>query len=153
MPILYGSFFFGLTGKSNGRIEHGKIRVGQTANMVGLNITGSLHLNSAKIEGFISLSKAVILGNLDMRNIEVRDYKKDELTVKGDVFLQSAQINGFFDISDSILSGAAGLENAMVRRSLMARNLKTAGNFDLRNCIFNKETADFSGTDPEKIIQ
>jgi len=63
--------------------------------MVGLNITGSLHLNSAKIEGFISLSKAVILGNLDMRNIEVRDYKKDELTVKGDVFLQSAQINGF----------------------------------------------------------
>lgn len=149
--IIDGSFFFG-RGKVMGGLDMEKIRVGQTVNMVGLNITGSLHLSSAKIDGFISLSKAVILGDLDMRNLEVNDYKKDELTVKGDVFLQSAQINGFFDISESILSGSASLENAMVRRSLIARNLKVNDNLDLRNCIFNKEMANFSGTDPEKIV-
>ena len=146
-----GSFFFG-RGKIMGSLDMEKIRVGQTVNMVGLNITGSLHLSSAKIEGFISLSKAVILGDLDMKNIEVSDYKKDELTVKGDVFLQSAQINGFFDISNSSLGGAVSLENAMVRRSLIAQNLKVNDNLDLRNCIFNKEIANFSGTNPEKII-
>jgi len=62
------------------------IKVGQTINMVGLNITGSLHLSGAQVNGFISLAKAVILGNLDMRKAQISDYIKDELTVKGDAF-------------------------------------------------------------------
>jgi cytoskeletal protein CcmA (bactofilin family) len=150
--VIDGSLFFG-RGKVMGSLDMEKITVGQTMNLVGLNITGSLHLNQARVEGFISLAKAVILGDVDMRGVILGDYRKDSFAVKGDVFLESAQINGFFDISDATLSGQANLENALVRRSLIARNLKVNDMLYLKNCIFNLETANFSGTDPGKIVR
>jgi len=147
-----GSFFFG-RGKIMGSLDLEKIKVGQTMNMVGLNITGSLHLNQARVNGFVSLAKAVILGDIDMRGIELYDYNKDTLTVKGDIYLKSAQINGFFDISDASISGMVSLENALVRRSLIARNLKVTDMLYLKNCIFNLDTANLSGTEPDKIVR
>jgi len=150
--VIDGSFFFG-RGKLMGSLILEKSKIAQTLNMVGLNVTGSLLFAQAQIGGFVSLSKAVILGDVDFRRIEVSDYANGDLTVKGDVFLKSAQINGFFDISEAAISGMVSLENALIRRNLLAKNPNIKDNFTLKNSLFNKEFSDFSGIAPEKIIQ
>lgn len=147
-----GSFFFG-RGRVMGDLVLRGAKIGQTMNMVGLNITGSLFFDHARVNGFISLAKAVILGNVDFRNIEVYDYSQGEMTIKGDVYLKSAQINGFFDMTEASIHGMLSLENALVRRSLLAKNSNIEDALNLKNSIFTKEGADFSGIDPQKIIQ
>ncbi len=147
-----GSFFFG-HGKLMGDLILKNAKIGQTVNMVGLNITGSLFFDHARVNGFISLAKAVILGNVDFRNIAVYDYSQQDMTIKGDVYLKSSQINGFFDLSDATVSGMLSLENALIRRNLLAKNLQLKDALTLKNSIFNKETADFGGVAPDKIIQ
>jgi cytoskeletal protein CcmA (bactofilin family) len=149
--VIDGSFFFG-RGKLMGNLILERAKVGQTVNMVGLNVTGSLLFANARVNGFISLAKAVILGDVDFRRVEVYDYSNGDLTVKGDVYLKSAQINGFFDISEAAISGMVSLENALIRRNLLAKNSSIKDAFTLKNSLFNKEFADFSGIAPEKII-
>jgi cytoskeletal protein CcmA (bactofilin family) len=150
--VVDGSFFFG-RGKLMGDLVLERARIGQTVNMVGLNITGSLHFAGIKVYGFISLSKAVILGDVDFRYIEVFDYGPEGLTVKGDVFLKSAQINGFLDLSEAKVNGMVSLENALIRRRLVAKNLGMKESLFLKNSLYNKEYTDFSGVPLEKIVQ
>jgi hypothetical protein len=149
--IIDGSFFFG-RGKLMGNLILARAAIGQTINMVGLNITGSLLFNEARIAGFVSLAKAVILGDVNFQKLEVYDYTKDDLTVKGDIYLKSAQINGFLDLSDAVVSGMVSLENALVRRSIIGKNLKMTDSLLLKNSIYNKEYMDFTGVPAEKIL-
>lgn len=146
-----GSFFFG-RGKLMGNLILARATIGQTINMVGLNITGSLLFNEARIAGFVSLAKAVILGDVNFQKLDVYDYTKDDLTVKGDIYLKSAQINGFLDLSDAVVSGMVSLENALVRRSIIGKNLKMTDSLLLKNSIYNKEYMDFTGVPAEKIV-
>jgi cytoskeletal protein CcmA (bactofilin family) len=150
--IVDGSFFFG-RGKIMGSLILERAKIGQPLNLVGLNTTGSLLFAEAQVNGFISLAKAVILGDVDFKRVKVSDYSKDELTVKGDIYLKSAQVNGFFDISEAEISGMVNLENALIRRSFLAKNMKIKDSLVLKNSLFNREYADFTGTPPEKITE
>lgn len=147
-----GSFFFG-RGKLMGNLILEKTWVGQTVNLVGLNITGSLLFRQMRVNGFLSLSKAVVLGNIDLRQIEARDYSHGEMRIKGDIFFQNAQINGSLDLDGALTTGEINLDNALVRRNLLAKNLKIGGVLSLKGLICAKESADFTGTAPDKIIK
>jgi hypothetical protein len=149
--VIDGTFFFG-RGKAVGSLILDKTKITQNANMVGMNITGSLSFNDAKVNGFISLAKAVILGDVALQRTEVSDFTEDNLTIKGDIYLKSAQVNGYFDASEAKLSGILNLENALIRRNLIVKNLQAVDGLFLKNTIFNKGEADFSGVAEEKII-
>ena len=120
--------------------------------MVGINITGNLVLERAKVFGFVSLAKAVVLGMIDARNIEIKNFAKGELTVRGDLYVKSAQINGSFDLSDAVLSGMVSLENALIRKNLILKNISTKDNIFLRNSIVQEGTIT-DGVPPDKIIR
>ncbi len=140
-------------GKLIGSLILEKAWVGQTINMAGLNITGSILSRQARVNGFFSLTKAVVLGDVDLREIEARDYCQNELKIKGDVYFKNAQINGFLDLSGAIATGDISLENALIRHGLQAKDLQIDGTISLKDSIYNKEFADFTNTPPEKIIR
>jgi hypothetical protein len=94
-----------------------------------------------------------VLGDIDFRQIEARDFSHGDLKIKGDIFFQSVQINGSLDLSDAFAAGEINLGNALIRRNLTARNLNMGGSLSLVNLICAEESADFSGTPPEKIIK
>ena len=81
-----------------------------------------------RINGFVSLAKAVALGNIDLRGAEVQNYLQGELKVNGDVLCESAQINGFLDLSGATVAGDVNLKSALIRQRLAARDLKLEGN-------------------------
>lgn len=148
--VINGSLFLA-SGKLMGDLILENTWIGQTLNMAGSNVTGSLRFNQARINGFISLDKAVILGDIDFSKIEAHDYCQGNLRIKGNIFLRNAQINGYLNLSDALSSGDIDLENALVRRMLTAKNSDPAGSFILKETIYEKENADFSGIPPEKI--
>ena len=150
--VVDGSFFF-IRGKLIGNLILEKAWIGQTANMVGLNVTGSLKCAQMRVNGFISLYKAVVLGDIDFKNIEACDYCHGDLKIIGDIYFKGAQINGSLDLSDTSATGTIDMDNALIRRNLVAKNLKVTNLISLKNAIYSKEQADFAGTPPEKIIQ
>jgi cytoskeletal protein CcmA (bactofilin family) len=147
-----GSFYFN-RGKLIGNLILENAWVGQTVNMAGINITGSILFAKMRVNGFVSLTKAVVLGNVDFRAIEVQNYCQGDLKVKGDILFKNAQINGFLDLSGAIATGSVNLENALVRQRLAAINLRVEETLSLKDSIYNKGLADFSGIPQEKIIQ
>jgi cytoskeletal protein CcmA (bactofilin family) len=150
--VIDGSFSFG-RGKIIGDLIMEKAWIGQTVNMVGMNLTGSIKCNQMRVNGFISLDKAVVLGDVDFRQIEMRDYCQGDKKIKGDVFLKYTQINGSLDLSDATATGDIVLENALIRRNLIAKNLKLEGKLAILNSIYPKEQSDFGGTPPDKIVK
>jgi len=50
------------------------------------------------------------------------------------------------------VSGDISFENAMLRRDLIARDLKINGYLNLHNCIYNKDITDLAGIDSQKIV-
>lgn len=107
----------------------------------------------ARINGFVSLAKAVALGNVDLRAAEVQNYFQGELKINGDVLCENAQINGFLDLSGATVAGDVNLKSALVRQRVAARDLKLEGNFSLKDCIYNKALVDLGGLPEEKIIR
>jgi len=140
-------------GKLIGNLLMEKAWIGQTANMAGINITGSVAMAQARVNGFVSFSQAVILGNLDLRQIESQDYCQNDLKIKGDIILKSAQINGALDLSGAQITGDIIIDNALVRQNLITRDTQTQGIISLKDAIYNKGLADFTNVAPEKIIQ
>ncbi len=147
-----GSFFFN-RGKLIGDLLMEKAWVGQTINLSGINITGSILMPQTRVNGFVSLAKAVALGNVDLRGAEVQNYFQGDLKVNGDVLCENAQINGFLDLSGATVAGDVNLKNALIRQRLAARDLKLEGNFFLKDCIHNKGLIDLNGLPEEKVIR
>lgn len=140
-------------GKLIGDLLMEKAWIGQAANMAGINITGSATMAQARINGFLSFAQAVILGNVDLREIETQDYCQGDLKIKGDIILKSAQINGALNLSGAQANGDVIIDGALVRQGLIARGLQSQGSLSLKNAIYSKELADFCDIPPEKIIQ
>lgn len=147
---VVGSFFG--RGKLMGDFIMPKAKISHTMNLVGINITGSISCREAKITGFMSLTKAVILGDVDCYGLETRDFKKDELIIKGDVYLKSAQINGFFNLEEALVWGMVNLENALIRKSFSLKNASVQEMIILKNStVING--CDFTGIPESKIIK